>query len=60
MSNETPHASTLSFTVYGPRIMEIARERLYQSDDFPGAVELLMHCLITDQLTEGENVKLMF
>lgn len=56
MPDNSTHTRTLSFTIYGPRIMEIARERLYQSDDFPGAVELLMHCLVTDQLTEGERL----
>lgn len=47
---------SLSFSVQGKLITDISREKLYYNNDLTGAVELLMSCLETDQLSEGDRL----
>ena len=43
---------TLHFSVDGAFITQFAREKLYYSNDLYGAVQLLLSCLVSDDLTE--------
>lgn len=49
---------SLHFSVQGKLITDIAREKLYYSDDLPGALELVLSCLVTDQLSDAERAGL--
>lgn len=49
------HERTLSFTIDGSFVTTLAREKLYCHDSIKGAIELLMSCLVTDQLTPEER-----
>lgn len=46
---------TLSFSIEGELITNLAREKLYANNDIKAAVELLMSCLVTDQITPEER-----
>lgn len=43
---------TLHFSVDGAFITQFAREKLYYSNDLHGAIQLLLSCLVSDDLTE--------
>ena len=50
----------VSFSVNGKTIMDLARARLYENNDLPGAIDLLMHSLVTDQLSPGDRLAVAF
>ena len=52
MKKEVTH---LHFSIEGPFITNLARERFYQNHDLSGAVKLLMECLQCDSLTEEKR-----
>ena len=45
---------TLHFTIEGSFITNFAREKLYKENNFNGAIDILMNCLMTDSLTKDE------
>lgn len=48
----------LHFSVQGELVMRLAREKLYYSNDLVGAIQLLMSCLETDELTPAARAGL--
>lgn len=50
----------LSFSVRGETITMLARDRLYDRNDLLGALELIMDCTMTDQLTEEKRFRIAF
>lgn len=49
---------TLHFSIEGDFITNLAREKLYYNNDLFGAVQLLLSCLVTDELTECARIGL--
>ena len=49
---------TLHYTVEGEFITNFARDKLIKEQDFDGAINILMSCLMTDQLSEAERYSL--
>lgn len=45
----------LHFSIEGAFVARAARERLFEFDDLVGAMELIMHATVTDQLSEAER-----
>lgn len=48
----------LHFSIEGDFITRLAREKLYYNDDLFGAVELLLSCLQTDEISDAERLSL--
>ncbi len=48
----------MTFRIEGQFITNMAREHLYQSKDLKKAMDLLMSCTTTDEISEGEHIKL--
>ena len=46
----------VSLSVRGDTVMEIARSKFYQENDLPYAIQLLMDCMVTDQLSPGDRL----
>lgn len=46
----------LHFSVQGSLINNLSREKFYYNNDLPGAIDLLLNCLVTDQLTLEQRV----
>lgn len=49
---------TLHFSIHGEFITNLAREKLYENNDLPGAVDFLLSCLESDQLSLGDRLLL--
>ena len=47
---------SLSFSIQGEFITNLAREKLYEEINFPYAMDLLLSCTVTDQLSEADRV----
>lgn len=47
---------SLSFSIQGEFITNLAREKLYDEMNFPCAMDLLLSCTMTDQLSEADRV----
>lgn len=50
--------TSLNFTIEGEFITNFARDKLFKEQDFDGAINILMSCLMTDQLSEAERYSL--
>lgn len=48
----------LHFSVQGELVNRLAIEKAYYEKDVTGAIELLMSCLVTDQLSDMERMAL--
>lgn len=49
------NSRTMTFTLDGQFITNLARERLYQNHDLKAAIDLLLSCTVTDKISESEH-----
>ena len=49
---------TMHFSVQGKLITDLAREKLYYDNNLPYAIDLLMSCMETDQISKGDRLLL--
>lgn len=48
----------ITFTISGETITTLAREMLYEGNNLTGAIELLMASTETEELSEGDRLKI--
>lgn len=53
---EQVQTRTLHFSVQGKMITDLAREKLYYDNNLPYAIDLLMSCMETDQISKGDRL----
>lgn len=51
------HRQTLHFSVQGELITRVAREKFFYMNQPVQAVEMLMDCMVTDEISEGDRLK---
>jgi hypothetical protein len=50
---------TLTFSVDGEFITNLAREKFYEEDNLKAAIRLLWDCTLCDQMSEAEHIQLV-